>query len=253
MTAREIVVVHSSDLHVDDGYTAALYGGDGAGGLVVVLEAARTIAADVVLLAGDVFEHNRLPMEILERAARLLADAAVPVVILPGNHDPATSDSVWRRGPIAEPANIHIFGVTHDETVALDALGLELWGRAHLDYEDMIPLAAPPPRRLPHRIALAHGHYDPAPAARGTPRPGWLFGDAELAAAEADYVALGHWNRAVRVGNGAVEAHYSGSPDFAGTVNVVRLGPGGVSVAREAVRLAAAAEPVTLSRSSSRP
>ena len=38
-----------------------------------------------------------------------------------------------------------------------------------------------------------------------------------------DYVALGHWNRAVRVGNGAVPAYYSGSPDLARTVNVVRL------------------------------
>ncbi len=235
--AREVVIVHSSDLHVDDNYTAGLYGGDGAGGLVVVLAAARQAAADAVVLAGDVFEHNRLPPAVVARAARLMADAGVPVVILPGNHDPATPDSVWRRGPLAEPANIHILGVTHDDTVALDALDVEFWGRAHLDYDDMAPIGVAPPRARRFRVALAHGHYDPAPAAPGRPRPGWLFGDAEIAAAAADYLALGHWNRAVRVGPARAEAHYSGSPDFAGTVNVVRLGPGGVTVARAAVAL----------------
>jgi hypothetical protein len=36
-------------------------------------------------------------------------------------------------------------------------------------------------------------------------------------------VALGHWPRAARVGNGNVAAYYSGSPEYTGTMNVVRL------------------------------
>jgi hypothetical protein len=50
-------------------------------------------------------------------------------------------------------------------------------------------------------------------------------------------VALGHWNRAARVGTGTtVPAFYSGSPDLAKTVNVVRLrGNGMVDVSREAI------------------
>jgi hypothetical protein len=64
-------------------------------------------------------------------------------------------------------------------------------------------------------------------------RPSWLIGDGELAAIAADYVALGHWNRPVKVGNGGIGAYYSGSPEYAGTVNTVRLTPGGeVIVAR---------------------
>jgi hypothetical protein len=44
---------------------------------------------------------------------------------------------------------------------------------------------------------------------------------------------LGHWNRAIKVGGGGVEAHYSGSPDFAQSVNLVRLKPSGeVAVTR---------------------
>jgi hypothetical protein len=54
-------------------------------------------------------------------------------------------------------------------------------------------------------------------------RPGWLIGDDEIAATGADYVALGHWNRAAKVGSGDIAAYYSGSPEYAGTINLVRF------------------------------
>jgi predicted MPP superfamily phosphohydrolase len=78
--------VHSSDLHVDHDYTARLHGGDGAAGLASVLNAARDVAADVVLLAGDTFENHRVPQDLIERAAAMMAAAAVPIIVLPGNH-----------------------------------------------------------------------------------------------------------------------------------------------------------------------
>ena len=57
-----------------------------------------------------------------------------------------------------------------------------------------------------------------------------------IAATAADYVALGHWDRAARVGNGAVPAYYSGSPEYVHTVNLVRLtATGEVIVSREKV------------------
>jgi hypothetical protein len=50
-------------------------------------------------------------------------------------------------------------------------------------------------------------------------------------------LALGHWDRPMRVGNGVVPAYYSGSPDLAGTVNLVRLTTTGeVVVTRERLR-----------------
>lgn len=235
--AAEIVVVHSSDIHVDDGYTAACHGGDGTFGLKRVLEAARAAAADIVLLAGDVFEHNRLPLALLDRAARLLADSGLSIVMLPGNHDPAMPDSVWRRGGIAEPPNVHVLGVTHDEAVLFPALDLEIWGHAHRDFGDMTPLRKPRPRSTRWQIATAHGHYDPVAARGNGPRAAWLIGDAEIAATGADYVALGHWNRAVRVGPRKAAAYYSGSPELVQSVNVVRLRSGG-AIAVEQMRLA---------------
>ena len=219
----DVIVVHSSDLHVDDDYTARVYGGDGTMGLRRVLDAARAVSADVVLLAGDLFEHNRLPLKLLDQAARLLDDAGMPVVILPGNHDPLVPDSAYNRGGVADPDQVHVIGVTHDQAVSFPELDLEIWGHAHRDYDDMVPLRRPRARRTRWQIATAHGHYEPVPDMTTNLRPSWLISDAEIAATGADYVALGHWNRAVRVGNGTVKAYYSGSPELAATVNVVRL------------------------------
>jgi len=95
-------------------------------------------------------------------------------------------------------------------------------------------LRGPRPRSTRWQVAIAHGHYEP-PATRTNPlRPSWVFGDEEIAATGADYLALGHWDRAVRVGNGVVPAYYSGSPDLAQTVNIVHLtATGEVVVTRE--------------------
>lgn len=232
---RALRIVHSSDLHVGEGFTEPLHKGDGTAGLRVVLAAARRAAADLVVLAGDTFEHNRLSAPLLDRAAALLESGGMQVVILPGNHDPAITDSVFHRR-IAAPPNVRVIGVTDDEAVAFPDLGLEIWGNAHRDYADMAPLARPRPRQSFWQIATAHGHYVPSPDPAAKLRPGWLFGDTEIAATGADYVALGHWNRYAQVGGDGVPACYSGSPDFAGTVNLVTLAPEGtVTVERRPV------------------
>jgi DNA repair exonuclease SbcCD nuclease subunit len=227
------VLVHSSDLHVEEDRAAA-YGGDGTAALHSVLTTARAVRADIVLLAGDTFENNQLSAAVLDRAARLLAEAGRPILILPGNHDPALPDSVFIRGGFARIPNVYILGVTHDEAVCFPAYDLEIWGHAHRDYCDMAPLCGPRPRSTRWQVAMAHGHYEP-PETRANPlRPSWIFGDEEIAATAADYLALGHWDRPMRVGNGAVPAFYSGSPEFARTANLVRLTSGGeVVVTRE--------------------
>lgn len=234
--AADILVIHSSDIHVSEGFTEPVHDGDGTAGLRVVLAAARATKAHVVILAGDTFEHNRLSPGLLERTLRLLGEAGMPVVMLPGNHDPAVADSVFHRGGMATLPNVHVLGVTHDEAVLFPPLGLEIWGNAHRDYHDMDPLLRPHPRQSFWQIAVAHGHYEPQPNRATHLRPSWLIGDDDIDATEADYVALGHWNRHARVGSGKVEAYYSGSPDHAGTVNLVRLKSSGeVVVTREAV------------------
>ena len=222
-----VVLVHSSDIHVDDTRSTA--------GLEAVLATAKALRPDVLLLVGDTFDSNQLSSAVLHRAARLLAEADVPIVILPGNHDPALPDSVFLRGGAAAIPTVHVLGVTHDEAVCFPAYDLEIWGHAHRDYFDMAPLRGPRPRSTRWQVAMAHGHYEP-PETRANPlRPSWIFGDEEIAATGADYLALGHWDRPMRVGNGVVPAFYSGSPELARTVNLVRLANGAVVVTREAL------------------
>jgi len=217
----EIVLVHSSDIHVDDNSVAGLH---------AVLTTAKALRGDVVLLAGDTFENNQLRRAVLDQAAQLLAEAATPIVILPGNHDPALPDSVFVRGGLDRIPNVRVLGVTDEEAAVFPAHDLEIWGQAHRDYFDMAPLRGPRPRSTHWQVAMGHGHYEP-PETRANPlRPSWVFSDGEIAATAADYLALGHWDRPMRVGNGAVPAFYSGSPDLAGTVNLVRLTVAGETV-----------------------
>lgn len=233
-TTGDIVLVHSSDLHVDDDRVAAMHGGDGTAGLRDVLASARAFGADVVLLAGDTFDNHQVTSATIDRAGGLLADAGLPVVILPGNHDPATADSIWVRGGFDRIPGLAILGLTHDRAIAFDAHDLEIWGNAHRDYMDMVPLRDPPGRTARWHVAIGHGHYEPPETWANPLRPSWLISDAMIAATGADYVALGHWDRAAQVGCGAVPAYYSGAPHHVATVNLVRLTANGdVVVTRE--------------------
>jgi hypothetical protein len=71
---------------------------------------------------------------------------------------------------------------------------------------------------------MAHGHYVAGP---NDLHRAWLIHDHDIAELDADYVALGHWDRRERVGPGTARAHYSGSPDLARSINVVRFGRNG--------------------------
>jgi DNA repair exonuclease SbcCD nuclease subunit len=233
---RDLILVHSSDLHVDDDRIAALHGGDGVAGLRAVLLTARELGADIVLLAGDTFDNHMVTTATIDRAGEALAAAGLPVVILPGNHDPVNSDSVYARGGFAVIPNLRILGMTHDRAVPFPEYDLEIWGNAHRDYHDMVPLRDPPPRAVRWHVAMGHGHYEPPETWANPLRPSWLISDAMIAATAADYVALGHWDRAAQVGNGTVPAYYSGSPEYVHTVNLVRLtGTGEVVVTRQPV------------------
>ena len=218
---REVVIVHSSDLHLgtDDSFSDK----DRLEVLPKVLAAAAEANADIVVLAGDSFDNHRQPLDLLERATDMLRDYANPVVILPGNHDPLTPDSVYRRGGLGLIDNVSILGLNVDEAIVFSQFELEIWGHAHFDYTDMSPLANPRPRTTRWQLAAAHGHY--VDEARDPNRMigSWLIHREELLATGSDYVALGHWNQSIAVGNGEIPAHYSGSPEYTGTVNVVRL------------------------------
>src|SRR5687767_5345388 len=91
-----VLIAHTSDLHLG----SEVLGGDSPMGLAplrAVLTTSR--GAQILLVAGDMFDNNRVSITLLEGCVALLAETAIRVVILPGNHDALTPDSVYRRGP----------------------------------------------------------------------------------------------------------------------------------------------------------
>jgi len=220
-TRSEVVIIHSSDLHLgtDDSFSEK----DRLAALPRVLTAATEAQADVVVLAGDSFDNHRQPIDLLERCAGILRDYNRPIVILPGNHDPLTPDSVYRRGGMGEIPNVKILGLNAGPAVHFPEHELEIWGHAHFDYTDMSPLANPRARTTRWQLAVAHGHYVDEIRDPNRLIGSWLIHPDELNATAADYVALGHWNQSTAVGDGTVTAHYSGSPEYVHTVNLIRL------------------------------
>lgn len=234
---REVILVHSSDLHLGTDSGSGQSSFDKLSVLRQVLATAKTVRADLLLLAGDTFDNNRQSSQLLDRAARTMSGFDAPIVILPGNHDPLTPDSVYRRTEIAAAPNVCVLGLTVDEVAVFPGLGLEVWGRAHQDYSDMSPLHKPPSRSTRWQLVAAHGHYVEKIEKPDRLLGSWLIRPEDLIATGADYIALGHWNPAARVGGQQINAYYSGSPDDAGTVNVVRLSRNGtVEVTRVPLR-----------------
>jgi len=229
---RAVRLIHSSDLHVEDAgpHAPPRRGATGIAGLAAVLATARAEQADAVLLAGDTFDHARVGGAMLARAAALIADAGRPVVLLPGNHDAALPDGLFHRAGLLDLPHVTVLGLAGECTI-FAALDLEIWGRAHRGTDALVPLGPPPPRRTRWQVAVAHGHYVAPEDARWQAHRAWRIDDGALRAAQADYIALGHWDRPLRVGPADVQAHYSGAPDLAGTVNRVTLAAG-VEVAR---------------------
>ena len=220
--AGEVLILHTSDLHLG---ADSVLTDDVSGNVPVlqqVLATARDRQADLVILAGDTFDHNRQGGTFLEEVSGVMADAGLPIVILPGNHDPLTPDSVYRRAEFGDAGNVHVLGLT-TERGDFPELDLEVWGRPHVDYLDMMPLPEPPERRTRWQLAVAHGHYVEAEPESTVLLGSWLIRQENLTTSGADYVALGHWNRAVQVGDRQIPAYYSGSPSYAGTVNAIRL------------------------------
>ncbi|MCI0883770.1 MAG: metallophosphoesterase [Chloroflexi bacterium] len=220
----DLLAVHTSDLHIDGRFADEFHP------LCRVLETAKTLEADLILLAGDIFDHNRVPLAQIDAVARMLGDSGAQIVVLPGNHDPITADSVYRRGGLADVPNVHVLGVSSEDRFVWAERDLEVWGRAHFDYENMSPLRDAPPLAAGRRIAVGHGHWLKT---EEDAHRGWLITDEDIASTGAAYVALGHWPQAGPAGDGRVPAYYCGSPDLAATVNAVRLrADGGVDVER---------------------
>lgn len=184
-------ILHAADLHLDSPFRSLPPREAQARRAAQreTLEALRDLAlerrADLVLLAGDLFDSQEVYPETLEALTRTLGQMPCSVCIAPGNHDYYAPQSPYAR-PIW-PDNVHIF-TTQDVTARpFPELGVTVYGCAFVEpFRDSDPLAgfrAPEGDTLP--IGLFHGEV--GRQGRYAPIAPESLGQSGLA-----YAALGH-------------------------------------------------------------
>lgn len=196
----------------------AVYTADRLAAVAALGDLASRYDAQFVVVAGDAFEDNAVPRSVVLRAVETLAQFPVPVLILPGNHDPLDVSSVFRCRdfvPAVEGGSVIILdGPDPIEIVP----GVEVVG---------VPWTSkrPDPSRLPAllaslepadglRILVAHGGTDEIYSGLSPSVEAIAVSTLESAidAGHLDYVALGDRHSVTRVGAGD-RIWFSGTPE----------------------------------------
>ena len=170
----------------------------------------RAREVQLVLLAGDLFDGERVYPETLERLTAALARMACPVFIAPGNHDFYVPGGVYDR--MGWPENVHIFRKKVPEMVELPALDAVVWGSAFTGpFREDGPLegfSVPRDGRL--QLMALHGDALTAGSPYGPIRR------EEIAASGLDCLCLGHIHRRLELDAGETVCRYPGCPEGRG-------------------------------------
>ena len=184
--------IHAADFHLDSAFgaltvqQAAARRRESRELLLRLANYANTHEADLVLLAGDLFDSGSTFRETGEQLAEALASLRAPVFIAPGNHDWYGPGSPYAA--LTWPENVHIFRGDVPKAVELPGKNVTVWGAAFRGPEQPEGLLqdfhAPEDGRL--HLMVLHGDLD-APSSPYNP----ITKDQAAASALA-YLALGH-------------------------------------------------------------
>lgn len=184
-----IKILHAADFHLDSPFAslgeekAALRREEQRQQLDDIARLAEN--ADLVLLAGDLFDSSRAYGETVAALQGFFEKITVPVFISPGNHDYYAPMSPYAH--IAFPDNVHIFTQPRPQAVELPELGCTVWGTAFVSERQEPPLrgfTAPDNGMI--NIMVCHGDTEMPDSRYGSINAG----DIENSAL--DYLALGH-------------------------------------------------------------
>ncbi|KVM91273.1 metallophosphatase [Burkholderia anthina] len=173
---------------------------------------ATSQCADLVVVAGDVFDAQGVSDRTVLRLFQLMSGFAGPWVMIPGNHDAGLAESVWTRATRlrAIPENVHV--CLRPEPLVLN---------------DPSVVILPAPLTQRHTYEDLTRWFDSVATSEGVPRIGLAHGSVQgilaedidatnpIAAdragiAQLDYLALGDWH-----GTKQIDARtwYSGTPE----------------------------------------
>lgn len=182
-------ILHAADLHLDSPF-AAFSPEEAAKSRAqqrqIPMELVRRcndLGCHLLLLAGDVLDGERVYPETVEALQKAFAQCKAQVFIAPGNHDPATAQSIWLTEQW--PENVHIF--TGPMTcVTLPALRCRVWG-AGFRAAEAYDLLQPVPQADDGFWEVGVFHGDPV-----SDGPYHPISIEQLRACGLHYLALGH-------------------------------------------------------------
>lgn len=239
-TRRPLRLLHTSDVHLGGGFRVPEVGRH-RDHCLCPLDAVEVAVdrhrPDVVIVAGDLFEHQRVEADLVDRVLGRLADLDALCILTTGNHDAHDHRTLYPGERIDRHDLVFL---DHPGGTTVEVLGGELvvWGKAMDDHHrGFRPLHDVPvrPRVDAWWVVVGHGHHEPEDTDDGYGRSSPLT-PADIEATGADYVALGHWHRRTDVSVGTVTAWYSGAPYGPGAserFNLVDLHPGRGTIVTE--------------------
>ena len=225
---RRLKIAHTSDVHLHDG-------DDGAhvrAAFSRLIDAVLATKSELFLIAGDLFDDNRIRRPLIEFVYGELARVACPTVVIAGNHDCWEDRSVLKRMDFREAGDhVTLLDQVEGSTIEFPELHATVWGRCMIDHDrSNKPMAGAPPRKgnLWH-IGMAHGLYSDDPDIERSS----LITPQEIQASGFDYLALGHVHAHRQMRHGrtlacypGVPAPYYGETGVAGCMTVIDLTPG---------------------------
>ena len=127
-------ILHTGDIHLDSAFSgldarhAEVRRNELRAAFTSMMTYARMNNADLILIAGDVFDGDYVGRETLSLLVREFEKFARPVFITPGNHDYVSDQSVWKKNVF--PKNVHVFTSPEVESVDVPELGVTVYGYA---------------------------------------------------------------------------------------------------------------------------
>lgn len=160
-------------------------------------------SCDLMLLSGDLFDgpYDADTLQILQNALR---EAAVPVMIAPGNHDFCTPSSPWLTEKW--PENVHIFTRSAMECIELPALSCRVYGGGFTSMD--CPPLLEDFRAEEDMVTIGILHGDPTQASS----PYNPITQMQVAQSGLSYLALGHIHKAGSFRAGKTLCAWPGCP-----------------------------------------
>jgi len=204
-----------------------------------MLALAEAESVDAVLIAGDLFEDNQVADALVRQVIDVLAaHPRVPVVILPGNHDPMSGPGcIWMRPPFDSPP-AHVTVCTSSTPIEIgDAVILPSpLTQKRSSRDPAMPLIEMAGKVASGRIKIGLTHGSLAIESKHQPDDHPIALDA-ASRAGLDYLAVGHWHSFMAMDGGRLVMPGTPEPDqfgqLAGGIVKVDIVAGAVPTVEE--------------------